>query len=111
MTKAAKRVVRANARRVAGKVSRWPEAKPRRSAAVAGDDFSVGSGNVFADIKVRNPEEALVKAKLVRQIAKVIDSEHLTQTEAARRLGIDQPKVSMLLRGRLNVFSTARLIR
>jgi predicted XRE-type DNA-binding protein len=69
------------------------------------------SGNVFADLGLANSEELLIKAELVRQISNLIDAESLTQTEAAKILGIDQPKVSALLNGRLSGFSTERLFR
>ena len=69
------------------------------------------SGNVFADIGVRNPDEALVKAKLARVIARAIEVRQMTQSEAADLLGIDQPKVSSLVRGKLVGFSIDRLFR
>jgi predicted XRE-type DNA-binding protein len=69
------------------------------------------SGNVFADIGVKNPHEYLAKAKLAAEILKVIQSRRLTQTEAGHRLGVTQSKVSALLNGRLDGFSTDRLIR
>ena len=69
------------------------------------------SGNVFADLGLANPDELLRKAELVRQISNLIDAKHLTQTEAAKILGIDQPKVSTLLNGKLSGFSTDRLFR
>jgi predicted XRE-type DNA-binding protein len=69
------------------------------------------SGNVFTDIGLENSEELLVKAELVRQISESIASRQLTQTEAAMLLGIDQPKVSALLRGKLSGFSIDRLFR
>jgi predicted XRE-type DNA-binding protein len=69
------------------------------------------SGNVFADMGLANPDELLVKAELVRQISNLIDARSLTQTEAAKMLGIDQPKVSALLNGKLSGFSTDRLFR
>ena len=69
------------------------------------------SGNVFADIGVRNPDEALVKAKLARVIARTIEAKQMTQSEAANLLGIDQPKVSNLVRGKLSGFSIDRLFR
>jgi predicted XRE-type DNA-binding protein len=69
------------------------------------------SGNVFADIGLRNPEELLAKAELVQRIADIIAERKLTQTRAAKVLGIDQPKVSALLRGKLDGFSTDRLFR
>ncbi|MFB2769786.1 helix-turn-helix domain-containing protein [Pelatocladus sp. BLCC-F211] len=70
----------------------------------------VGSGNVFADLGLSNPEERLIKADLARKISETINSRKLTQTEAAEILGIDQPKISALSRGRLAGFSTERLI-
>jgi predicted XRE-type DNA-binding protein len=69
------------------------------------------SGNVFADLQLENADELLVKAELVRQISELITVRSLTQTEAAELLGIDQPKVSALLRGKLSGFSTERLFR
>ena len=74
-------------------------------------DHAVSSGNVFADLGVGAPEEALAKAGLAAQIAAIISRRKLTQVEAARLLGIDQPKVSGLLRGRLAGFSMERLVR
>jgi predicted XRE-type DNA-binding protein len=69
------------------------------------------SGNVFADLELPNPEEMLTKAELARQISQIIMKRHLTQVEAAELLGIDQPKVSALIRGKLSGFSTERLFR
>lgn len=69
------------------------------------------SGNVFADLGLKDPEELLAKAELVQRIADLIAERKLTQVRAARLLGIDQPKVSALLRGRLDGFSTDRLFR
>ena len=73
--------------------------------------YEESSGNVFADIGLPNPEEALAKAELARQIGKIIKKKRLSQTKAARILGIDQPKVSALLHGYLTGFSIERLFR
>lgn len=70
-----------------------------------------GSGNVFADLGYPNTEEALTKARLAQRIAAVLEKKRLTQIQAAKLLGIDQPKVSKLLRGQLREFSTDRLLR
>jgi len=67
-------------------------------------------GNVFEDLQVPEPFEALAKSELAAIIAKALKARRLTQTAAARVLGIDQPKVSELLRGRLTRFSTERLL-
>ena len=75
------------------------------------DSVTKSSGNVFADIEVKNPEEALVKARLAHVIARDIEARQLTQLQAAQLLGIDQPKVSNLERGKLSRFSIDRLFR
>ncbi len=69
------------------------------------------SGNVFADLRVADAEDALVKAEMAHTISSIIAKRHLTQREAARLLGIDQPKISALVRGRLTGFSIDRLLR
>ena len=70
-----------------------------------------GTGNVFADLGLSDPDERLAKAELAHRIGELIKSKKLTQSQAARRLGVDQPKVSALLSGRLEQFSTDRLLR
>jgi predicted XRE-type DNA-binding protein len=69
------------------------------------------SGNVYADLGIRNADEHPLKAKLVRQIAAVLEEQELTQSAAARRLGIAQPDVSRMLRGHFRQFSVERLMR
>jgi predicted XRE-type DNA-binding protein len=70
----------------------------------------VSSGNIFADIGVAEPEEALAKADLARQISSIIKHRGLTQKQAAVLLRIDQPKVSKLVRGQLKDFSLEKLM-
>jgi predicted XRE-type DNA-binding protein len=69
------------------------------------------SGNVFADIGVANPEEAQAKAELARQINQIIERRNLNQSQAAEILGIDQPRVSALSKGRLSVFSLEKMMQ
>ena len=69
------------------------------------------SGNVFADLGVKNPEEALVKARLAQVISDAVTVRGMTQVEAAELLGIDQPKISRLVRGQLAGFTIERLFR
>ena len=71
----------------------------------------LSSGNVFADMGLPNAEERLAKADLVIRIYEIITKRGLTQRDAARLLGIDQPKISALLRGKFDGFSTDRLFR
>lgn len=68
------------------------------------------SGNIFADLGYPNPEEALAKARLSSIITDILKRRELTQTQAAKLLGIDQPKVSRLMSGRVREFSLERLI-
>lgn len=70
-----------------------------------------GSGNVFADLGFAEPEEELTKAQLVIHIGEIIERRRLTQVAAAELMGLDQPKVSALLNGRLANFSSDRLMR
>src|SRR5437588_1991395 len=70
-----------------------------------------GSGNVFADLGFSNPDLALAKAELVRRIRELIEEQNLTQVRAAKLLGLDQPKVSALVRGRVEGYSIDRLFR
>ncbi len=73
--------------------------------------IEASSGNVFADLNCSNPDEKLVNAKITVNINRIIGERHLTQTAAAKLLGIDQPTVSKLLNGQLSGFSTDRLLR
>ena len=70
-----------------------------------------GSGNVFRDLGLKNPEELLAKTKLASRIVQILEKQKLSQTQAAGLLGIDQPKVSQIYRGRLDDFSLERLMR
>jgi predicted XRE-type DNA-binding protein len=72
---------------------------------------TAGSGNVFADMGLPEPDEELTKAQLASHIRRVIKRRRLTQAAAASLMGIDQPKVSALLNGRLANFSSGRLMR
>jgi predicted XRE-type DNA-binding protein len=69
-----------------------------------------GSGNVFADLGLPNPEHKLLKAELTLQIYKIVKARGLTQTQAGQLLGIKQPHVSTLMRNRAGNFSIGRLI-
>ena len=75
------------------------------------DDESVepSSGNVFADLGFANAEEHLLKAEITSQIARLIGKKGWTQSQAAERMNLDQPKVSRLLRGHFSGFSVDRL--
>jgi predicted XRE-type DNA-binding protein len=72
---------------------------------------TVGSGNVLADLGFANPEEELLKAKLIREIRSIIKRRKLTQAKAGVILGLKQPDVSALVTGRVGKFSIDRLVR
>ena len=66
--------------------------------------------NIFADLMIDEPEEVLAKAELAYQIHQSIKSKGLKQSEASHILGLKQPDVSALVRGKLAGFSLERLI-
>ncbi|MCI0349905.1 MAG: helix-turn-helix domain-containing protein, partial [Acidobacteriales bacterium] len=74
-------------------------------------EYVTSSGNVFADLGFPNAEEMLAKAELAQKITAIIERRRLTQVRAAEVLGVDQPKISALKRGRLSGFSLERLVR
>lgn len=74
-------------------------------------EYSVGSGNVYADFGFSNPEEAKTKADLAMLITEIIKDKNLTQQQAAVLMNIDQPKVSKIIRGLLSEFSIERLLK
>ncbi len=69
------------------------------------------SGNVFVDLGRPDAEETFARVRLAQQIAEIIERKALSQADAANLMGLDQPKVSALVRGRLTGFSTDRLLR
>jgi predicted XRE-type DNA-binding protein len=69
-----------------------------------------GSGNVFADLGLPNPEQELLKAQLTLQIHTILRDSAMKQREIAKILGITQPQVSLLMRNRAGNFSVGRLI-
>jgi predicted XRE-type DNA-binding protein len=77
----------------------------------AGIPVSHSGGNVFADLEFDEPEEELTKAQLASQIRHIIKSRRLTQAAAATLMHLDQPKISALMNGRLENFSSERLMR
>jgi len=70
-----------------------------------------GGPNVFADLGLPDAEEMLVKAQLAFEIAREIKAHGLTQSQAAARIGLTQPKLSNLLRGRFRGISEDKMMR
>lgn len=74
------------------------------------DKVTMSNGNVFADIGLPDAEERLAKAQLAYKISEMIKKRHLSQAEAAKILGTEQPKISAIMNGKLSGFSLERLI-
>ena len=70
------------------------------------------SGNVFLDLGAAPDEAAnlLVRAQLMLQLTRVIEKRKLTQAKAAKLFGVTQPRISDLIRGKINLFSIDALI-
>ena len=69
------------------------------------------SGNIFSDLGLSDADDLMGKANLALHIRHTIEERRLTQAQAAALLGLDQPKVSSIINGRLDGFSAGRLIR
>jgi predicted XRE-type DNA-binding protein len=70
------------------------------------------SGNVFKDVGFP-PEEAahmLIRADLMIQLCDIIEERGLTQKAAAKALSVTQPRISDLVRGRIELFSIDTLV-
>ena len=70
------------------------------------------SGNVFADMGFPREEAAhlLIRADLMIQVTALIAERGLTQKQAAKALGVTQPRISDLVRGRIELFSIDTLV-
>jgi predicted XRE-type DNA-binding protein len=71
---------------------------------------TTGSENVYADLGYAAPDDMHVKARLVTRIAQLLKERGLTQIDAAKIVGVPQPKLSRLLRGQFRGFSERKLI-
>lgn len=73
-------------------------------------NYEIGSDNVFSDMGFENAEEELLKSDLTAEISSLIKKKKLSQTQAADIFGVDQPRVSSLLRGKFDLFSVEMLM-
>ena len=73
-------------------------------------DIFVGTGNVFEDLGLADAEELTTKVRLGLAINNIVDKRKLSQLEAAKLLGINQPKMSALQNYKLDGFSVQRLM-
>jgi predicted XRE-type DNA-binding protein len=81
-----------------------------RTRLVAGVEIHRGSGNVFADLGLADAEKLKIKTGLVVEIRKAMKSRGLTQQQAAKLMGVTQPKVSDMMRGDFTNLSERKLI-
>jgi predicted XRE-type DNA-binding protein len=77
---------------------------------IDGIEVEMSSGNVFADLGLPDAEKLKIKSGLVIEITRAVRKLGLTQDEAARRMGITQPKVSGMLRGDFSNLSERKLM-
>jgi predicted XRE-type DNA-binding protein len=82
----------------------------KKQRVVRGVPVEEGSGNVYADLGYADSESMLVKAQLAAKIAEIMRQRALTQTDAAKILGLTQPRISALLKGRFRGISEHRLL-
>jgi len=73
-------------------------------------DIEESSGNVYSDLGRDDAKEMLVKAQLAGKIGGIIKARHLTQIQAAEILGMSQPKVSAMLRGKFRGISETKML-
>lgn len=88
-----------------------PEVELQNIVTPSGATAEVSSGNVFADLGLPHPEQALLRSKLAIEIRHIIEAKGLTQAEAAKIVGVSQPKISEITRGRVADYSVERLLR
>jgi predicted XRE-type DNA-binding protein len=77
---------------------------------VDGVEVHRGTGNVFADLGLADAEKLKIKTGLVIEIRKAMKNLGLTQQEAAKRMGVTQPKVSDMMRGDFANLSERKLM-
>ncbi|KIY41386.1 MULTISPECIES: helix-turn-helix domain-containing protein [Pseudomonas] len=73
-------------------------------------EIEAGSGNVYADLNSADANEMQVKAQLASKICSIIKARHLTQVQASAVLGLPQPKVSEMMRGKFRGISETKMI-
>lgn len=90
-----------------------PKSKMMRKKIVNGETYLEGSDNVFRDLGFPEEEAVnmLARSEMIIQIKEILDERELTQNEAAKLLGVRQPRVSALYTGKLNDFTIDMLMK
>ena len=73
-------------------------------------EFEKSSGNVFKDLDLPDADALFLKATLGFEVFQIIEDRQLTQAEAAKILGVKQPEISRLKKGKFNHYSVERLL-
>ena len=73
-------------------------------------EFEKSSGNVFKDLDLSDADELFLKATLGFEVFRIIEDRQLTQAEAAKILGVQQPEISRLKKGKFHHYSVERLL-
>jgi len=81
-----------------------------RKRKIEGIEVEPSSGNVFQDLELPDAEELMIKSGLAIEITRAVRRLRLTQQEAAKRIGISQPKLSGLMRGSFANLSETKLM-
>lgn len=79
---------------------------------MANQRFRRSSGNVFLDVgfAAEEAENLRIRSDLMARLTRLIERRGLTQANAARMLGVTQPRVSDLVRGKIDLFSLDMLV-
>ena len=72
-------------------------------------EYEMGSGNVFADLGLKDADELLIRAKLGHAVRMILEKRGLKQKEISELLKINQSEVSKLMNGKYHLFSEGRL--
>ena len=75
-----------------------------------GIKFEEGSGNVFADLGLKNSDQLMARARIGFYVFKILEDRKMKQREIAEILGIAQPEVSHLMNGHFSRFTTDKLL-
>lgn len=75
------------------------------------NEYEISNGNIFDVLGLEQPQELLTRARLLHNVTTLIKASQLSQKEVASKLGISQPKVSMLVCGQLSAFSADTLLQ
>lgn len=73
-------------------------------------EFEEGSGNVFADLGLKEADQLLARSQIGFHVFKILEDKKLKQREIAAVLDIAQPDVSHLMNGHFSRFTTDKLL-